>query len=217
MRKVVIWSLTSLLALGLAGCGDDGSSGPTEPIQEIEQGLTGDTYMNAKFGVKVSNLPVEEWTVKALGGEEQGLLEQSSQGFIPMYHLLLMEPVSEDEFITVSTVEGLAPVLNSGIPFVWIGLDYQKGGNYETGDLSENLNRYAGLHSAEIESKQFVSIGNATAIQAVLIRSFGKEALTWFARGEILVRCEYITEESEFDKYYSVYEQVVENVWLIGR
>lgn len=216
MKRIIIWEVISLLILGSAGCGDE-PGGPAEPIPEIVKGLSGDTYMNTRFGVKISNLPVEEWTVKAMGGEGQGLLEGSTQGYIPMYHLLLMEPVTEEEFISLSTPESLGPVLDSGIPFIWIALDYEEGGNYETGDLTNNLNWYADSHSAEIESKKFVSIGNATAIQAVLIRSFGKEAITWFAKGEILVRCEYIAKESDFDKHFDVYTQVVENVWLIGK
>ena len=89
MKRIIIWGAIFLLILGCAGCGEE-SSGPSEPVQEIKKGLHGDTYMNIKFGVQITNLPVEEWTVKALGGDGQGLLEQSTQGYIPMYHLLLI-------------------------------------------------------------------------------------------------------------------------------
>ena len=215
MERIIVWSVVPLLMLGIIGCGDDEPTGPQ--VQEIVKGLSGDTYMNTRFGVKIMDLPVEEWTVKALGSDEQGLLE-SGQGYAtPMYHLLLMEPVPEDEFVNLSVTESVGPVLEAGIPFVWVGLDYWEGGSFETYNLTENLESYAALHGAVIESKKFVSIGNATAIQAVLLRSFGKEALTWFAKDEIMVRCEYIAEESEFDKYYvGGYIRVVENVWLMG-
>jgi len=215
MKGITICVVISVLILGIMGCGDEG--GPTEPVPEVIKGLSGDTYFNTKFGVKISDLPVDIWTVKALGSEGQGLREQVEEAYIPMYHLLLMEPVPADQFVSLGEKGGLDPVLEAGIPFIWVGLDYQKGGNYETHNLTENLNWYAVQHYAEIESKKFVNIGNATGIQAVLLRSFGKEALTWFAKGEICVRCEYIAKESEFDKYFDVYIRVVENVWLMGK
>lgn len=217
MERLIICGIIPLFILGFAGCSDEESNGPTEPVPEIAKGLSGDTYMNTKFGIKISNLPVDEWTVKALGNEGQGLQTQTEQGLIPLYNLLLMEPVPPDQFVGLSKKADLGPVLESDIPFIWVGLDYQKGGSYGTFDLTENLSSYAELHSAEIESKKFVNIGNATGIQAVLLRTFGKEALTWFAKGEIMVRCEYIVNESEFDTYLDVYEQVVENIWLMGK
>ena len=216
MKRIIAWSVVSLLIAGVAGCGEDTSDHAGPEI--IVPGLSGDTYMNTKFGVRITDLPVEEWTVKALGNEGQGVLDPATQGFIPMYYLLLMEPVSEDEYITLNTTDRISPIVAAEIPFVLVFLDYSEGGNYETHNLTENLESYAALHGAEIESKKFVSIGNATAIQAVLLRGDGlKEALTWFAKGEICVRCEYWAKESEFGKYYvGGYIRVVENVWLMG-
>jgi hypothetical protein len=50
-----------------------------------------------------------------------------------------------------------------------------------------------------------------------LLRGFGKEALTWFAKGDKCVRCEYIAKESEFDKHFIAYQQVVQNIEFMGR
>lgn len=216
MKRLLILGLIPLLIYGIIGCGEDDPGTPTGSTQEIVKGLSDGEYLNSKFGVKITYIPDEGWTVKDFGNEGQGMLESSSQGYIPMYHLLLMEPVPEDEFVTLNSEESISPVLEAGIPFIWVALDYAEGANFQTSDLSDNLTSYASLHGAEIESKKFVSIGNATAIQATLNRTFGKEALTWFAKGEIIVRCEYIAAESEFEKYYIPYIQTVQSIWLMG-
>jgi hypothetical protein len=222
VKKRVIWSIISVLMLGFAGCGEEESDIPTASTPKIVKGLSGDTYMNTKFGIKISNLPVDEWTVKALGKDEQGWL-MSPEGFTPIYWLLLMEPVPADQFVELDAERDLLPIIEAKIPFVSVFLDYDKGGSYETHDLAEELSWYAASYSAEIESKRFVSSGNATGIQAILVRTFGegdlpgKEALTWFAKGEIEVRCEYIAKEPEFDEYLDVYMNVIQNILLMGK
>ena len=84
MERMIVWSVVSLLMLGIIGCGDDEPTGPK--VQEIVKGLSGDTYMNTRFGVRIADLPVEEWTAKAFGSEGQGMLVQGSQGiFLASY------------------------------------------------------------------------------------------------------------------------------------
>jgi len=215
MKRPITMSIVSILLMLIIGCGEEESGTPAEPI--IVKGLSGDTYFNTKFGVKIEGLPVDTWTVKALGQDGQGIREQNDASYVPMYHLLLMEPVPEDQFIGLSQEGSLETILESRNPFIWIGLDYSESGNFETYHLSEDLDSYAEMKSAEIESKQMVSIGNATGIQAVLDRGDWKEALTWFAKGEICVRCEYCANEQEFLTYYPVYLGIMENVWLMGK
>lgn len=218
MKRAIICLVIPLLILGIAGCGDEESDIPTESTPKIIKGLSGDTYMNTRFGIKITNLPVDEWTVKALGSEGQGVRAQFGQGAMPQYKLLLMEPVPADQFVDLDEKGMIAPMLEADIPFALVFVDHDEGGNLETYDLTAELKGYAALHSAEIESKKFVETGSATGIQAVLIRSEDiKEALTWFAKGEIRVRCEYWAKEPKFGKYYDVYEQVVGNVLLMGK
>ena len=217
MERIAVGVVLSLLVLEIVGCGGDDPVGTKDPPVMIEAGLSGDTYINTKFGVKVENIPTEGWTVKALGKDGQGLLESGEQYYIPMYHLLLMEPVPENEFVNLDVSQSLNPVIDAEIPCIWIALDYWEGGEYETHDLTENLESYAALHGAEIESKKMIGTGKNTGIQAVLIRSFGKEAITWFAKGELCVRCEYIATESEFHVGFITYQQISQSITLMGK
>jgi hypothetical protein len=217
MERVARSAVVLMLVLGILGCGDDDPVVTKEPPKMIEPGLSGDTYMNTKFGVKIENIPTEGWTVKALGKDGQGFLAQTGQGFMPIYRLLLMEPVPADQFVEYD--QGLiSPILEAGIPFIYVSLDYNKGGSFETHNLTEELESYAIMHSAEIESKKMVGVGKDTGIQAVLIRSGDlKEALTWFAKGEVRVRCEYWAEESEFHIGFITYQQISQSITLMGK
>ena len=217
MGKKLIWFFVLILILAAAGCGDEEEpKAPTESEPKLIKGLSGDTYMNTKYGVKITNLPVDLWTVKALGADGQGFRVQGTSAY-SFYRLLLMEPVSSDEFVGFDESGNIEPMLDADIPFIYISLEHTEGAEFSTHALSQDLESYADWHSAEIESKKFVAVGDATGIQAVLLRSDGlKEALTWFAKGEVLVRCEYWARDPKYSTYLPVYELVVENICLMG-
>jgi hypothetical protein len=92
MRVAAIFALIVCILFSFIGCGEESTS-PVEPIPKIEIGLSGDIYMNTKFGIKVSNLPIDQCTVKALGKDGQGMMAEALQGVIPHYIMLLIEPV----------------------------------------------------------------------------------------------------------------------------
>lgn len=215
MRNAIFLVVITLFIF--IGCGDSSDS-PTEPVTVITPGLSGNTYLNTKYGIKITNLPVDEWTVKALGGDMQGLRVQSEQGYIPLYSLLLMEPVPSNKYVGPNEQGYLNPVVEAGIPFIWVSVDYERGVKVETGDLSKALDNLALDYAYKIELKKPVYVGNSAGTQAVLshIEYDEKGVLTWFAKGEFCVRCEYWTTKSGFDSYLEVYNNVIKNIWLMG-
>jgi hypothetical protein len=216
MARIAIWTIMSLLVWAV-GCGDDSPAGPDEPVQELPKGLSGDTYFNTKFGVSITGLPVDDWTVKALGKDGQGMLLGTTEGFINLYSLLLMEPVSAEQFVGPGEGGYLDPVYEAEIPFIWLGCSYEKGLDVETHQLAERLDQYAVTWSYELESKKAIHVGKWSGIQGIILGDDWKEALTWFAKGEQCIRFEYAAPASEFDKYFGVYEQVLEKIWLLGK
>ena len=143
---------------------------------------------------------------------------QSEYGFIPLYCLLLIEYVPADQFVGPDANGNLSPVVAANIPFICIAVNYEKDGDFETHDLKGELEWFAAAWSYEIESIKAVSVGdgNATGMQAVLSQGDEKQIVTWFAKGEIQVRCEYWGKEADFDKYFISYVRVVESIWLMG-
>ena len=219
MKGTVICVVMALLIISIIGCGDDSSEEPTKPVAEIKPGLTGSTYWNTKFGIKITNLPVDLWTVKALGKDGLGFLASSKEGFIPHYILMLMEPVPAEQFVGLGEGASIKPILDANIPFIYLAVDYLEGGKFETYNLAEDVEQYAEFYSREIESKKPVYVGNAAGYQATLSLEIDnwKETFTWFAKGEVYVRCEFWAEKSNLDKYFSVYENTLKNIWLMGK
>jgi hypothetical protein len=216
MKRAIVWIVSSLLVLVFLGCGDESSETPAEPTQKLVKGLSGDTYMNTKYGVRITNLPVDEWTAEDLGADGQGMRLQSEQGFLPFYLLLLMEPVPAHQFVGPDEKGYLNPVMEANIPFILVAVDYQQGRIIETHDLSEELERYADLWLCEIESKKLVYVGTKAGVQAIMSENGDKRVETWFAKGDLLVRCMYCASEDEFDKYLDVYMEMLENMTLMG-
>ncbi len=217
MKRVIAWVVSSLLIIVFFGCGDDSPETPVEPTEKLVKGLSGDNYMNTKYGIRISKLPVDEWTIEDLGADGQGMRLQSEQGgFIPLYLLLLMEPVPANQFVGPDEKGYLDPVVEADIPFIIIAVNYERGRTFETHDLSEELEQYAIMWGYEIESKKLVYVGTAAGIQVIMLQSDYKEALTWFAKGDLQVRCEYFAKEAEFDKYLDVYMEMLDNITLMG-
>jgi len=215
MRVAAIFTLIVCALFGVIGCGEEPTS-PAEPVPEIVSGLSGDTYMNTKFGIRISNLPVDEWTVKALGEDGQGMMARPEPGILPSYRLLLMEPVPAYQFIDMDVEGFTSSIVAADIPFIILTVDHEEG-RFVSYNLSEEIDQYAAVWGFEIESKSAVTVENGTGIQAVLLGNGYNEALTWFAKTDMVVRCTYIASPSKFVTYYPTYLQVVENMWLYGR
>ncbi len=218
MKKVIAYYMVMFLVISVLGCGDSTDKIVT-PGEEIKSGLSGNSYLNTVYGISISNLPTQPWTIKALGNDMKGLKLQSEQGYIPFYYLLLMEPVKDNEFVGPDKYGYLEPVFNAGIPFIVLAVDNQKGTYIETYSVSREIELYAEINSLSIESKKTISIGNYTGIQAILSNneSSMKSAITWFAKGDIMVRYEYWAKDADFDSYLTTYDNILKSFSLMGK
>ncbi len=88
-----------IVGVFIMGCGGDDEA--DSPVPTVEQkpaltfGLDGDTYRNRRL-FKISNLPVDDWTVKEVTNKVRGE-EEDLPGVInnEAISLLLMQPTSE--------------------------------------------------------------------------------------------------------------------------
>ncbi|MGQ9610762.1 MAG: hypothetical protein ACUVWN_15810 [bacterium] len=215
MRKVILYYILILLAMGC----EDSSDEVITTIEEVKTGLSGNTYLNTVYGIRISNLPVESWTIKTLGNDMKGLKMQSEQEFLQFYYLLLMEPLPENEYIGPNKDGYLDPVVDAGIPFIVLAVNYQKGINFETYGVSKEIDRYAKLYSLQIEPRKPVYVGNSAGIQAILYDNVFslKGAITWFAKNELLIRYDFYAKDSDFDNYIATYDQIIKDTWFIGK
>ena len=138
----------------MAGCGADSEiDSPTPTVEkkpEIKFGLDGDTYRNRRL-FKISNLPIDDWTVKEVNRTVEGEKEEELIGWVPLpwslftttytrgedfffdqvsngvISLLFMQPVSEQDFVNT-----LPEALTSQIPFIYIFIELQSGTDFDS-------------------------------------------------------------------------------------
>ena len=106
------------------GCGDDDEADSPVPTVEKEPeltfGLDGDIYRNRRL-FKVSNLPVDDWTVKEVTNTVHGEVDDSSSMiFNEVVSLLLLQPTSEENFANTIVEAAI-----NGIPYIYIWIEIQ--------------------------------------------------------------------------------------------
>ena len=142
-----------IVGIFIAGCGGDIEDSPASTVEKEPEptfGLDGDTYRDKRL-FKISNLPVDDWTVKEVtsavtkGGPDENLeswaplpfslyrvvsaegetaLHQVSNNSIP---LLLMQPGSEADF-----VDTLPKAFENRIPFIYIFIEVQSVTDFDS-------------------------------------------------------------------------------------
>ena len=153
-----------IVGIFIMGCGGDDEEDSPAPAVEKEPepafGLDGDTYRNRRL-FKVSNLPIDDWTVKEVTKAVEGENGENFIGWVPLplslytttytreedfffdqvsngvISLLLMQPTSEEDFVNT-----LPEAFANQIPFIYIFIELQSGTDF---DSSKN----AGVHILE--------------------------------------------------------------------
>ena len=153
-----------IVGIFIMGCGGDDEEDSPAPTVEKEPepafGLDGDTYRNRRL-FKVSNLPIDDWTVKEVTKAVEGENGENFIGWVPLplslytttytreedfffdqvsngvISLLLMQPTSEEDFVNT-----LPEAFANQIPFIYIFIELQSGTDF---DSSKN----AGVHILE--------------------------------------------------------------------
>jgi len=181
------------------------------------------TYINKKFLVKITNMPLDTWTVKKLGKDEQGVIFHSNPGFFTSNILLLMEPVAPDkpkQFIDYDEegVGYIGNILNAGMPFidVWVAkYDGIEIPSYELPEIIKSI--YAGVELSEAKP---VAGTNCTGyrITGQLDQPYSdsKITLSYFVKKDSLFLIEYIAQNTKYVTYFGVYDNIVKNLTLMG-
>ena len=143
-----------IVGIFIMGCGGDSETdSPTPTVDkkpEIKFGLDGDTYRNRRL-FKISNLPMDDWTVKEVNKTVEGENEENLIDWVPLpwslyttkytrgedffidqvsnevISLLFMQPVSEQDFIGT-----LPEALTNQIPFIYIFIELQSGTDFDS-------------------------------------------------------------------------------------
>lgn len=167
-----VFAAVGVITVGIfmLGCGSDEEEDSPVPTVEEEQkiifGLDGDTYRNRRL-FKVSNLPVDDWTVKEVNKTIEGEETRDFFGWIPLpfslYHttyiheedfnidqmsneviaLLFMQPTSEADF-----ADTLPKAFENRIPFIYIFIELQSSTDFDS-------SKRAAVHNLEALTPPF--------------------------------------------------------------
>ena len=159
-----------IVGIFIVGCGGDGEE--DSPALTVEKepaiifGLDGDTYRNRRL-FKVSDLPVDNWTIKEVTKAVEGEEAENFLGWVPLplslYHttythredfdfdqmsnevisLLFMQPTSEEDFANT-----LPEAFANQTPFIYIFIELQSGTDFDS-------SRNAAVHNLEALTPPF--------------------------------------------------------------
>jgi hypothetical protein len=231
-----------IVGILIMGCGGDGEEDSPAPAVEKEPeptfGLDGDTYRNRRL-FKVSNLPVDDWTVKEVTKAVEGEKPEHFLDWLPLpfslYHttytfgedfffdqvsngvisLLLMQPTSEENFAdTVPEAE------ENEIPYIYISIEVQS-----TTDIKSS--REVALVLLEQTGVQKDEVTNQGAIfskdrrhgyfwEVTFNEIDFKVKQSFFVRSSegsrYIYRLLFVSPIGQYDAYVSVYDKVVSAV-----
>jgi hypothetical protein len=208
-----------IVGIFIVGCGGDDEADSPVPTVEKEPalnfGLDGDTYRNRRL-FKISNLPVDDWTVKEVTNKVRGE-EEDLPGVInnESISLLLMQPTSEENF-----VDTLLEADEKGIPYIYISIEVQS-----TTDIKSS--REVALVLLEQTGVQKDEVTNQGAIfskdrrhgyfwEVTFNEIDFKVKQSFFVRSSegsrYVYRLLFVSPIGQYDAYVSVYDKVVSAV-----
>jgi hypothetical protein len=208
-----------IVGIFIVGCGGDDEADSPVPTVEKEPalnfGLDGDTYRNRRL-FKISNLPVDDWTVKEVTNKVRGE-EEDLPGVInnESISLLLMQPTSEENF-----VDTLLEADEKGIPYIYISIEVQS-----TTDIKSS--REVALVLLEQTGVQKDEVTNQGAIfskdrrhgyfwEVTFNEIDFKVKQSFFVRSSegsrYVYRLLFVSPIGQYDTYVSVYDKIVSSV-----
>ena len=208
-----------IVGIFIVGCGGDDEA--DSPVPTVEQkpalnfGLDGDTYRNRRL-FKISNLPVDDWTVKEVTNKVRGE-EEDLPGTInnESISLLLMQPTSEENF-----VDTLLEAEENEIPYIYISIEVQS-----TTDIKSS--REVALVLLEQTGVQKDEVTNQGAIfskdrrhgyfwEVTFNEIDFKVKQSFFVRSSegsrYVYRLLFVSPIGQYDAYVSVYDKIVSAV-----
>ena len=208
-----------IMGIFIVGCGGDDEADSPVPTVEKEPalnfGLDGDTYRNRRL-FKISNLPVDDWTVKEVTNKVRGE-EEDLPGVInnESISLLLMQPTSEENFVGT-----LLEAEENEIPYIYISIEVQS-----TTDIKSS--REVALVLLEQTGVQKDEVTNQGAIfskdrrhgyfwEVTFNEIDFKVKQSFFVRSSegsrYVYRLLFVSPIGQYDTYVSVYDKIVSSV-----
>lgn len=218
--KVVTAIGVMIVGVFIVGCGggDDEADSPVPTVEKkptLNLGLDGDTYRNRRL-FKISNLPVEDWTVKEVtnkirGGEENVPGEIDNE----VISLLFMQPTSEEDF-----VDTLEEAREKGIPYIYVLIEVQSATDIKSSrDVALILLKQTGLQEDEVTNQGtiFSKDRRHGYFWEVAFNDIDfKAKQSFFVRSSegnrYIYRLLFISPTSQYDTYISVYDKIVSSV-----
>lgn len=215
------WIVISIMIIGfcVAGCGGDNeptASVPTvEPEPKIKFGLDGDTYRNRRL-FKISNLPVDNWTIKEVTNKVRGK-EEAIPGVITneAISLLLMQPTSEEDF-----ADTIIEATEKGIPYIYVAIEVQSiSDETSSREVALIILEQAGFEENEVTSQGAIlskdrRYGYFWEVMREEVNFKAKQA--FFVRSSegsrYIYRLLFASPISQYDGYVLVYDKIVSSV-----
>ena len=208
-----------IVGVFIMGCGGDDEA--DSPVPTVEQkpaltfGLDGDTYRNRRL-FKISNLPVDDWTVKEVTNKVRGE-EEDLPGVInnEAISLLLMQPTSEENF-----ADTLPEAEENEIPYIYISIEVQSTTDIKSSrEVALVLLEQTGVQKDEVTNQGaiFSKDRRHGYFWEVTFNDIGfKVKQSFFVRSSegshYIYRLLFVSPTGQYDTYVSVYDKIVSAV-----
>ena len=218
--KLRVFAVIVTMIVGgfIVGCGseDDTEDSPIPTVEKepaINFGLDGDTYRNRRL-FKVSNLPVDDWTIKEVTNKVRGEAD-NSPGTInnTTISLLLMQPTSEDNF-----ADTLDEAFEKGIPYIYIAIEVQSISDVTSSrEVALIILKQTGFQENEVTNQGaiFSKDRRHGYFWEVTFESF-KAKQSFFVRSSegsrYIYRLLFLSPPDQYDAYVSVFDKIVSSV-----
>ena len=205
------------MGIFIVGCdGDDEEALSSLTVEEepaLNFGLDGDTYRNRRL-FKISNLPVDDWTIKEVTNKVRGE-EDNSSGAInnETISLLLMQPTSAEDF-----ADTLDAAFEKKIPYIYIAIEVQSISDVESSrEVALTVLKQTGFQDSQVTNQGTifskdrrhgyfweVTFDNLKAKQSFFVRSS--------EGSRYIYRLLFLSPPDQYDMYVSVFDKIVSSV-----
>jgi hypothetical protein len=208
-----------IVGIFIVGCGGDDEADSPVPTVEKEPALTfgldGDTYRNRRL-FKISNLPVDDWTIKEVTNKVRGE-EENLPGTInnETISLLLMQPTSEENF-----ADTLSEAEENEIPYIYISIEVQSTTDIKSSrEIALVLLEQTGVQKDEVTNQGaiFSKDRRHGYFWEITFNDIDfKVKQSFFVRSSegsrYIYRLLFVSPTGQYDTYVSVYDKIVSAV-----
>lgn len=232
MRFVWVVCLVSSMTIGCGGGESESPDGSSAPLgmdkPKSPLGLHDDTYRNQRHVFKVSNLPVDDWTILVRSDPEDliriaewddALASKRDRPFVLLHQIKADSPPSETYLLMQPTVQNyqntFRKAFDNQTPFMSISIEGQ------TVPDRSSMREFIALYIEQkkefltdtSEESIITSVGTAQSLKATVKADGSKIAYTLLLRTRTdpdkIFRFLYWAPANRFDEYLSIYEGII--------